>query len=133
MTEKEMQVSKKKEVQQAGEPTKTERQFLPAVDIFETDEAVTVLAEMPGVDKGGVDINLEDDVLTLKGKREGGIGKDEVVLLKEYESGSYLRRFTVSESIDQEKIEASMQDGILTLKLPKVAPAKPRKIEVKAV
>lgn len=133
MTEKEMQVSKKKEVQQAGEPTKTERQFLPAVDIFETDEAVTVLAEMPGVEKSGVDINLEDDVLTLKGKRESDVGKDEAVLLKEYESGSYLRRFTVSESIDQEKIEASMQDGILTLKLPKVAPAKPRKIEVKAV
>ena len=133
MTEKEMQVSKKKEVQQAGEPTKTERQFLPAVDIFETDEAVTVLAEMPGVEKSGVDINLEDDVLTLKGKREGDVGKDESVLLKEYESGSYLRRFTVSESIDQDKIEASMQDGILTLKLPKIAPAKPRKIEVKAV
>jgi HSP20 family protein len=133
MTEKEMQVSKKKEVQQAGEPTKTERQFLPAVDIFETDDAVTVLAEMPGVEKGGVDINLEDDVLTLKGKREGDAGKDEVVLLKEYESGSYLRRFTVSESIDRDKIEATMQDGILTLKLPKVAPAKPRKIEVKAV
>lgn len=133
MTEKEMQVSKKKEVQQAGEPTKTERQFLPAVDIFETDDAVTVLAEMPGVDKGGVDINLEDDVLTLKGKREGDAGKDEVVLLKEYESGSYLRRFTVSEAIDRDKIEATMQDGMLTLKLPKVAPAKPRKIEVKAV
>ena len=133
MTEKEMHVSKKKEVQQAGEPTKAERQFLPAVDIFETDAAVTVLAEMPGVDKGGVDINLEDDVLTIKGKREGEVGKEEVVLLKEYESGSYLRKFTVSEMIDQDQIEATMQDGILTLKLPKIAPAKPRKIEVKAL
>ena len=133
MTEKEMQVSKKKEVQQAGEPTKAGRQFLPAVDIFETDEAVTVLAEMPGVEKTGVDIKLEDDVLTIQGNRKEEVGANEVVLLKEYESGNYLRKFTVSEMIDQNKIEATMQDGILTLKLPKVEPAKPRKIEVKAL
>lgn len=132
MAEKEMQVHKKKEVQQAGEPTKTERQFVPAVDIFETKEAVTVRAEMPGVDKSGVDINLEEDVLTIKGTKEAAAGNNETFLLKEYESGSYLRRFTVAEIIDQSKIEAVMQDGILTLVLPKVAKAQPRKIEVTA-
>lgn len=132
MTKKEMQVQKKQEVQQAGEPTKAERQFVPAVDIFETDEAVTVMAEMPGVDKSGVDINLEDDVLTIKGLREEDGAEGETILLKEYESGSYMRRFTLSETIDQSKIEATMQNGMLLLKLPKAAPAKPRKIEVSA-
>jgi len=130
MTEKEMQVREKQEVQQAGEPTKAERYFVPAVDIFETDEAVTVLADMPGVDKEGVEVRLEDDSLTIKGTKSGNGGKDERVLLREFESGHYLRRFTMTEVIDQAKIEATMADGVLTLKLPKVEPAKPRKIAV---
>ena len=132
MAEKQMQVPKKQEVQQAGESTKSERQFVPAVDIFETEQAVTVMAEMPGVEKAGVDINLDDDVLTIQGTRTTDIGKEETMLLREYESGSYMRRFTISETINRDKIEATMQNGILTLVLPKVEPAKPRKIEVKA-
>lgn len=130
MTEKEMQVREKQEVQQAGEPTKAERYFMPAVDIYETDEAVTVVAEMPGVAKEGVEIRLEDDTLTIKGTKTGNGGEGERVLLREFESGHYLRRFTITEIIDQTKIEAAMADGVLTLKLPKVEPAKPRKIVV---
>ena len=90
------------------------------------------LAEMPGVDREGVDINLEEGVLTIRGSRSAEPGPEENMLLMEYESGSYVRRFTVSEHINQEGIEASMQNGILTLVLPKVEPVKPRKIEVKA-
>ncbi len=130
MTEKEMQVREKQEVQQAGEPTKAERYFMPAVDIYETDEAVTVVAEMPGVAKEGVEVRLEDDTLTIKGTKTGNGGEGERVLLREFESGHYLRRFTITEIIDQTKIEAAMADGVLTLKLPKVEPAKPRKIVV---
>ena len=130
MTEKEMQVREKQEVQQAGEPTKAERYFMPAVDIYESDEAVTVVAEMPGVAKEGVEVRLEDDTLTIKGTKTGNGGEGERVLLREFESGHYLRRFTITEIIDQTKIEAAMADGVLTLKLPKVEPAKPRKIVV---
>lgn len=133
MNEKEMQVREKQEIQPAGEPTKPERFFVPAVDIYETDEAVTVLADMPGVARDGVEISLEEDTLTIKGTRAPNGGKEERVLLREFDTGHYLRRFTVAETIDQEKIEAAMADGVLTLKLPKLEPAKPRKIEVKGV
>lgn len=133
MTEKELTVKERQEVQHPGEPTKPERSFVPAVDIFETDQAVTVFAEMPGVCKECVDIALDDGVLTIKGWLPDQEAKSgEKILLQEYESGSFIRRFMVSESIDQDKIAASMTDGMLTVKLPKVEPAKPRRIEVKA-
>lgn len=131
MTDKELKVHKKQEVQQSGEPTKPEKLFVPAVDIFETKEAVTVMAEMPGVPKDGVDVQLDEGKLTITGSRLCDICDKEAVLLKEYETGDYFRQFAVSETIDQEKIQATMANGILTLVLPKIAPAKPRKIEVR--
>ena len=130
MSEHELQVQENKEVQHSGETTKPEKYFVPAVDIYETEDEVTVVAEMPGVSNDGVDVSLEDDVLTIKGSRAPEDAGDRRVLLQEYESGNYLRRFTVAESIDQDKIRATMADGLLTVVLPKAAPAKPRKIEV---
>lgn len=131
MNEKEMQVQRKQEVQQAGEPTKPERYFVPAVDIYESEEAVHLRAEMPGVAKDGVEINLENDTLTIKGFKAANGAKEERSLLREFDTGHYLRRFTIAETIDQNRIEATMADGLLNLVLPKVEPAKPRKIEVK--
>ena len=133
MTEKEMQIQQKQEVQQPGEPIKPEKQYVPAVDIFETAEAVNVLAEMPGVAREGVEIELENETLTIHGVMAPCGCEGETVLFREFESGSYLRKFTVAETIDQEKIQATMADGVLTLVLPKVAPAKPRRIEVRGV
>ncbi len=132
MSEQELKVQEKQEVQHSGETTKPEKYFVPAVDIFETDKQVTVVAEMPGVSGEGVDILLEDDVLTIKGSKQPEEQTAGRILLQEYETGHYLRRFTVSEAIDQEKIEAAMNDGLLTVVLPKTTPAQPRKIEVKA-
>jgi len=131
MSEQELQVQEKQVVTQGGETTKPDKYFIPAVDIFEDDEKVTVVAEMPGVKNTGVDVALEDDILTIRGERmpEKIDGR---VLLQEYESGSYLRRFTVAETIDQDKIHAVMRDGMLRVELPKAAPAKPRKIKVEA-
>ncbi len=129
MGEQELQVQEKQMVQQDSESTKPEKLFIPAVDIFETDKEVTVVAEMPGVTNTGVDISLEDDVLTISGRREEK-DPDGRLLLQEYENGSYLRKFTVSETIDQEHISASMNSGLLKVVLPKAAPAQPRKIEV---
>ncbi len=130
MTEHKLTVHQKQEVQHKGETTKPEKYFIPAVDIYETDKDVTVVAEMPGVAAAGIDVTLEDDVLTIQGcKTEGdpGAGK---ILLQEYETGNYQRRFTVGEAIDQDKIKATMEDGMLKVVLPKTEPARPRRIEV---
>ncbi len=132
MTDKELQVKQRKEVQQAGESTKPERQYVPPVDIFESKDSVTVMAEMPGVAKGGVRIGLEEGTLTIEGTRGDVAGSAENFLLREFETGHYLRRFTLAETIDQEKIEATMTNGILTVVLPKREQARPRQIEVKA-
>lgn len=131
MSEQELKVQHKQEVQHRGETTKPEKYFVPAVDIYETGHDVTVVAEMPGVAATGVDVTLEDDVLTIKGRKEGEEHPNGRILLQEYETGSYQRRFTVAETIDQEKIRASMNNGMLKVVLPKTAPAKPRKIEVR--
>ena len=132
MSEQELQVQEKQMVQQESEATKPEKYFIPAVDIFEDEDKVTVVAEMPGVKNTGVDVALEDDVLTIRGSQEVDTPQDARLLLQEYESGSYLRRFTVAETIDQDNIKATMSDGLLTVELPKAAPAKPRKIRVQA-
>ncbi|MHB1349627.1 MAG: Hsp20/alpha crystallin family protein [Desulfobulbaceae bacterium] len=130
MSEQELKVQHKQEVEQAGEATKPGKFFLPAVDIYETDQEVTVIAEMPGVAAGGIEVTLEDDVLTIKGRKEAEEHPNARILLQEYEPGSYLRRFTVAETIDQERIKATLNNGLLKVVLPKTEPAKPRKIEV---
>ncbi len=130
MTEQELKIQEKKTASQGGETTKNETYFSPHVDIFETEKDVIVIADMPGVASESIDLSLEDNILTIQGHRapQKQMGR---ILLEEYESGHYLRRFTVAETIDQEKIEASLADGVLRLRLPKVGPAQPKKIEIK--
>ena len=130
MKEQEIKVQQKQEVEQGGEPTRPTKQYFPAVDIYETAEAVTLLADMPGVAKEAIDIKLEEGILTLKGRSQPTNLQGRRVLLQEYEDGQYIRRFTISESIDQAKISAKMADGVLKVILPKVKPVQPRKIEV---
>ena len=131
MSEQELKVQHKQEVERAGEATKPGKYFIPAVDIYETAQEVTVIAEMPGVTTGGIEVTLEDDVLTIKGRKETEEHPNARILLQEYESGSYQRRFTVAETIDQDRIRASLNNGLLKVVLPKTEPAKPRKIEVR--
>jgi len=131
MNEQEMTIQQKHEVEQSEEATKPGKYFVPAVDIIETQQQVIVVAEMPGVSSEGVDVSLEDDVLTIRGCKQTEKEGNFRVLLEEYETGHYQRRFTVAETIDQEGIEATMNDGLLTVILPKTTPAKPKKIEVK--
>ena len=128
---KEMQVKEKQEVAKP-EQTGTAPVFTPAVDIFETEKEITLLADLPGVTNKNVTIDLNDDVLTLAGDVEPFENPDEQDLMIEYEVGKYYRQFTLSEIIDQEKIEANLSDGVLRLSLPKAEKAQPRKIEVKA-
>ncbi len=132
MSDKELQTQQKREVQQEGEPTKPMRQFIPAVDIYEDDKSVTLLAEMPGISKNGVEVKLDDGSLLIEGSiPDDDKTADRTILLQEFEAGNYIRKFTVSETIDQDKIKAVMSNGILKLVLPKIQPAKPKKIEIK--
>lgn len=131
-TEKSLQPKEKTEVTTPAEQTKPGLVFTPAVDIFETDTELTLLADMPGVSAGDLNIDLNENVLTLDGEVESPEGTDETDIIREYRTGKYQRQFTLSQVIDQSKIDAELKDGVLRLKLPKVEAATPRKITVKA-
>ncbi|MEW6078304.1 MAG: Hsp20/alpha crystallin family protein [Thermodesulfobacteriota bacterium] len=126
---KEMQVKEKQEVA-APEQTFPGPYFTPAVDIFETDKAITLLADLPGVKPEGLTIDLKDNVLTLTGDIAPFESANEEDLVIEYEVGKYFRQFTISDIINQEKIGANLNDGVLKLTLPKAEKAQPRKITV---
>jgi len=135
MTESEakaLQAREKAEVSTMTEPTKPGLVFTPDVDIFETEKELTLLADMPGVKPGDINIDLREGVLTVEGDVNNPRSENEVELLSEYGTGKYYRQFNLSEIIDQPKIEATMTDGVLRLKLPKVEAAKPRKIAIKS-
>ena len=131
-TEKSLQPKEKTEVTTPAEQTKPGLVFTPAVDIFETDTEITLLADMPGVSAGDLNIDLDENVLTLDGDVESPEGADETDIIREYRTGKYQRQFTLSQVIDQSKIDAELKEGVLRLRLPKVEPATPRKITVKA-
>ncbi len=125
---------KKKDKQIAtgrGASTRGLPNFIPHVDIYEDKKNITLLADMPGIDKDGVHIDLKEDQLTIDGKVVLSEEK-ETLLHKEYEMGNYFRQFTLSDMIDREKITAKMADGVLTLTLPKAEKAAPKKITVTA-
>ena len=106
-----------------------DRYLIPAVDIYETEEGLTLLADMPGVDKDGVDIRVEDGLLTISGR----CSHEETSHFdyKEYDLLNYWRQFSLSEDVDVEKITANLKHGVLTLGLPKAEKAKPKKIDIK--
>jgi len=105
--------------------------FLPAADIFEAENDLTVVLEMPGVEKNNVDIRVEDGVLNVEGRLDLTKYQGLQPLYTEYNIGHYSRSFRVSNKVDQNKIAAEMKNGVLSLKLPKGEEAKPRSIQVK--
>ena len=107
--------------------------FLPPADIYETNVAIVVMAEMPGVGPDGVDITLERRVLTIRGHSAANEHTGYQRVYNEYADGDYERVFTLSEAIDRDKIEATLRDGVLHLVLPKAEPARARKIELKTL
>lgn len=129
---KTLEAKDKQEVGSPVEQTRAGLTFTPAVDIFETDEAITLTADMPGVRAEDLDIDLRQDTLTMMGETKPLGGPDEVPVLEEFRTGRYVRQFALSNAIDQSKIEAEMADGVLKLILPKAQKAVPRKITVKA-
>ncbi len=115
-----------------SERTRARKAYVPRVDIFETKNEIVVVADMPGVDEKSVDITLEKNVLTIDGYVESIRPDNYSLAYAEYEEGDYHRRFTLSDEVERDNIEAAVKNGVLHLHLPKAGPAKAKKIEVKA-
>ena len=129
--QQELQVQQKREVEKDQEATTPTRAFMPNADIFDTEDALTVVLEMPGVDRDNINISIENGVLTVEGKINFGKYEGLQPVYSEYNVGPYRRSFRISSRIDQDKISAEMHDGVITLMLPKAEEAKPRRIEVR--
>jgi HSP20 family molecular chaperone IbpA len=131
MAEKqELSVREKKELVAKEEKTIPGRYYIPYADIYETDNAVAVVLEMPGVEKKDLSIALENDVLRVDGRIDFSKYKDMEPVYTEYNIGHYARSFTLSNKVDQDKISANVEDGVLTLTLPKAKHTQPRKIAI---
>ena len=128
--DQELQVQHKREVESKEESTMPARLFLPQTDIFETSEALTLVLEMPGVDKGSVEVKVENDVLNIEGRVDFSKYDGLQPLYTEYNVGHYARSFRLSSKIEQDGISAELKDGVMTLVLPKAEKAKARKIKV---
>jgi HSP20 family molecular chaperone IbpA len=115
-----------------AEQTRAGATFVPAVDIFETRDSITLLADMPGVNGDRLHVGLREGVLTLRGDVDKADREGEVDVVREYQPGTFVRQFALSDVIDQDRIEAKLTDGVLRLTLPKAEQAKPRQISVKA-
>ena len=125
-----LQSQEKKELVSKDETTVPVRYFVPTTDIFETEDALTVVMEVPGVDREGIDINLENDVLRIEAKIDPSKYDGMEPLYTEYNIGHFARSFTLSNKIDQQQISAKLEDGVLTLTLKKAKEAIPRKISI---
>jgi HSP20 family protein len=123
-------VQQKREVEKAQEATRPMRAFLPTTDIFETEDALTLVLEMPGVDREHIDLSVEHGVLTIEGRIDFNKYEGLQPVYSEYNIGPYRRSFRISGMIDQHKITAELRDGVITLVLPKAERAKPRRIEI---
>src|ERR1051325_1702532 len=109
---------------------KTRSYFVPTTDIFETEDALTVVMEVPGVEKGAVEIAVENDVLRIEAKIDPAKYEGMDPLYTEYNVGHFARSFTLSNKIDQQQISAQLEDGVLTLTLKKAKEATPRRIAI---
>jgi len=126
----ELQVQQKREVDKKNEGTTPGRTFLPVTDIFETPEALTVVLEMPGVDRNSIEANVENDVVTIEGRIDFTKYEGLEPLYTEYNVGHFARSFALSNKINQQEIGAQLDDGVLTLTLKKAKEALPRRIAI---
>lgn len=116
------------------EHTRATRVYTPDVDIYEKGDVIYLSADLPGVDEKSIDINLEKNILTLRANVDtSALDNSYKSIYSEYGVGDYHRAFTLSNEIDQSKIEAVVNNGVLRLTLPKSDVAKTRKIEVKPI
>lgn len=129
--EKEMEVSEPQLVSDGTERTRECRCYVPRADIYEYDENIVVLMDMPGINENAIEITLEKNILTVKGWAQVEEHENYSLTYSEYEAGDFERSFRISDTVDREKIEALYTDGVLRLTLPRAEKAKTRKISVK--
>jgi HSP20 family protein len=124
-------VQEKKELATKEEKTVPTRYYVPTADIYETEDGLTVVLEMPGVEKKDIDVKLESDVLRVEGRIDFSKYEGLEPVYSEYNVGHFARSFTLSNKIDQDQIEAALDEGVLTLTLKKSKQALPRRIEIR--
>lgn len=125
-----LEVQEKKELATKDEMTVPVRYYVPPTDIFETEDALTVVMELPGVEKSAVDVRVENDVLRVEARIDAARYEGLEPLYTEYNVGHFARSFTLSDKIDQQQISAQLADGVLTLTLKKASEATPRRIAI---
>jgi HSP20 family protein len=127
--ETELPVQNKQPTRESG--TYSGPYFEPRVDIYETEDALVLSADLPGARAEDIQTDVRDNLLTLTAQ----VNKQEESwkpLYREYQTGHYMRQFRLGQHIDQSRITAQLKDGVLTLTLPKAERAKPRRIEIQA-
>ena len=125
-----LEVQEKKEVVSREEKTVPARYYVPNTDIYETDDAITVVLEMPGVERKDVEVRVEDDVVRVEGRIDFSKYEGLEPLHTEYNVGHFARAFSLSNKLDQSEITAQLDDGVLTLTLRKAKEAQPRRIAI---
>ncbi len=104
----------------------------PAVDVFEDESGITLLADMPGVPKEQLELRVDGDSLLIEGSAQPQTPDGLEPLWAEVQVARYRRHFTLSRELDTSRVEANLKDGVLTLRIPKAAHAQPRRIQVNA-
>jgi len=107
--------------------------WTPSANIYEDENSFTIVLDLPGVEKDGAELNVEEGVLRIKAEKKTPAVEGKTLLREELTSGAYERTFTIGDTVEEEKITAELKDGVLTISLPKKAEVKPKKIEVKVV
>ena len=120
----------KKELETKEESTVPGKYYLPDTDIYETEQALTVVMEIPGINKDAIDIHLEKDELSVRAEVDLANYDNYQPAYTEYNVGHFKRRFSLSNKVDQDKIEANVENGVLFLTLPKAEEAKPKKVVI---
>jgi HSP20 family protein len=131
MATQEVALQEKKELAPPQERTEAGKFYSPYTDIYETNDAVIVAMEVSGVDKSAIDIRLEKSILTVTGNIDPKRYEDLTPIYSEYNVGNFIRSFTLSTKIDSDAISANVEDGVLTVRLPKAKEALSRRIEIR--
>ena len=118
--------------ERSAESTRTLPILRPVADIYETQDALVAVLEVPGVDAEGLNVILDKRVLTVSGRTRAAVPAGYALTAAEYRVGDFERSFTLAETIDADRIEAALKDGVLRLTLPKAMPAPAKNIKVRA-
>jgi HSP20 family protein len=129
MAEKTVAVTSGKQMATGREGTRAQERYIqPPVDIYETPEGLVLLADLPGVAPDDLTVRLEENILTIQGKAKHAVASEPIY--REFELANFFRQFELSDQVDQGKIAARLNHGVLTLEMPKAEKAKPRQIPV---